>query len=103
MLTPLRDGILFIFLDEASSAGFREKTNWGFQLLTNSDRTNGDPRWGKVVALGEDLKDNEDVKNGSFVLIEPLMWTLGMTYDGTKVWKTDISKILAVSDELPKL
>ena len=96
MLTPLFDGILFIFVDDLKKGFFQEQTDWGFEIHGNSDNSAKNGRWGKVVAVGPDV-DEEDIENGTFIFVEPLMWTKGVKHDDVEVWKTDSSKVMAVS------
>ena len=100
MLTPLFDGILFVFTDELKKGHFQEKTDWDFQLIGNHDNSAKSGRWGKVLSVGPDVP-SEEVVNGSYIFIEPLMWTKGIKHDGIEIWKTDITKVMAVSEEFP--
>ena len=95
MLTPLFDGILFVFEDDVKKGFFQEETDWGFKIQGNPDNSAKHGRWGKVVAVGPDVKP-EDVENGDSIFVEPLMWTKGIKHDGIQVWKTDITKVMAV-------
>ncbi len=99
MLTPLFDSILFIFVDDLRKGFFQEKTDWGFELQASPDNSTKSGRWGKVVAVGPDVSD--DVDSGTFIFVEPLMWTKGIKHDGVEVWKTDVTKVLAVSNDYP--
>jgi hypothetical protein len=101
MLTPLFDGILFIFVDDLKKGFFQKTTKWGFQLRGTSDDSAKNGRWGKVVAVGPDVPA-EEVENGTFIFIEPLMWTKGVKHDEVEVWKTDATKVMAVSDDYPE-
>lgn len=101
MLTPLFDGILFIFVDDLKKGLFQEQTDWGFDLIGTSDNSTKNGRWGKVVAVGPDVPE-EDIENGTFIFVEPLMWTKGVKHDDVEVWKTDVSKVMAVSQQYPR-
>ena len=99
MIEPLRNGILFTFVDGVSGGYFVEKTDWGFQLNAGdheSSSQNG--RWAKVLARGPEVPD--DIKNGAYIFIEPLMWTDGFEFDGVKVWRTNADKVMLVSDNM---
>lgn len=100
MLTPLFDGILFVFVEDFKKGIFKEETDWGF-TLGNTDETAKMGRWAKVMSVGPDISP-DDLEVGIFIFIEPLMWTKGITHDGVDVWKTDISKVMAVSHAYPK-
>lgn len=54
-------------------------------------------RWARVTGVGPKV---DGVSVGDFVLIEALMWMEGSLIDGEKFWKTDDSKILAVTDDV---
>lgn len=101
MLVPLRNGILFIFLDNVKQGSFQETTSWGFQLSSTSDDSAKKARWAKVLAIGEEVSKDSGIKVGTYICIEPLMWTEGMRYDGIQVWRTDETKVMLVSDEAP--
>lgn len=101
MLKPLFDGILFIFIDDLKKGFFEEKTDWDFKMLGSHDNSAKAGRWGKVVAVGPDVKE-DDIENGTFIFVEPLMWTKGVKHDDIEVWKTDVSKVMAVSEHYPK-
>jgi co-chaperonin GroES (HSP10) len=96
-LRPLRDTLLFQFLDETggSKGAFSERTSTGLALVRSVSRQT-DHRWARVVAVGPDAAG--DVAVGDLIYIESLMWTRGTTFDGDKVWKTDISKVLAITN-----
>lgn len=93
-LKPLRDGFLFEFCSETTGGQFVEK-NKGVIILTNQDLDSQGKfaRWGKVAAVGETVSD---FSVGDFVLIESLQWTRGFDYEGTRYWKSDSSKVLAI-------
>jgi len=100
MLTPLFDSILFVFLDDFKRGFFREETDWGFKIGATTDNSTQAARWAKVLSVGPDVPE-DDVKKGTYILVEPLMWTKGVKNDGLDVWKTDISKVMLVSEEIP--
>ena len=95
MLKPLASDILFVFLDEVENDRFVEKVG-SIYLGKIQELTVKSPRWGKVVAVGPDVK--EDIKSGTNILIEPLAWTRGLEYDGHKIWKTCESRVLGVEE-----
>jgi co-chaperonin GroES (HSP10) len=95
MLRPLGDSILFIFNDEFTNNGFKNVTDSGIIYKTQQDSA-GAPRWGKVVAVGNKVKE---IKPGMTVLIEPLRWTEGFKIDDVKIWKTVEKEIMAVREE----
>jgi threonine dehydrogenase-like Zn-dependent dehydrogenase len=55
-----------------------------------------DNRWGRVEAVGPDV---HGIQVGEFVLIEALQWLRSEEYEGQKIWKTDDSKVLMVTDD----
>lgn len=97
-LKVLNDKIIFQFVEDISRGAFNNKTDWGFQFVQNAAADVKKPRWGLVLQTGPEV---QDVKEGNYVLIEPLMWTLRLSYEGTDFWYTQESKILALAEEEP--
>jgi co-chaperonin GroES (HSP10) len=98
-ISPLNADILFQFIDDLTGEALTTKTKSGLALAkdyTYSEQK--DPRWAKVMAVGPKVKD-DGIINGEYILIEPLMWTVGVQYKDQMVWKTDESKIMATSPE----
>lgn len=98
--TALGDTVLFAFLNSVGGqySEFKDETKSGIILSTVMDEQRKG-RWAKALLIGPDAGD---IKNGQYIFIAPLMWTPGFMFDGVKIWKTDIAKILAVSDEIPE-
>ena len=96
-VNPLRDTIIFQFIDETSGLqrSFTEKTASGI-IIQQAASLQKVARWGEVVAVGPD----SGVNPGEFVLIEGLQWTPRTEIDGDPYWKTDDSRILAVVDKI---
>lgn len=96
-LRPLRNTVLFRFLDETggSRGEFSERTRSGL-IIPKLQSTQKGERWGKVVAVGPDVAG---VEVGEFILIEPMMWTNHEVFEGEKIWKTNDEKILLVTDD----
>lgn len=99
-LRALLNNIIFQFEDKLATANgvkqFSETTSWGFDLRSNFDLNTKSPRWGKVVSVGPDV--SEDIKPGTFILIEALKWTEGADVDGQIFWKTNEDQVLAVRE-----
>lgn len=97
-IKPLNNNVMFQFLDDTSGekGRFTDKTKSGIILLPGNPDKQKAARWGKVLAVGPDV---EGVVPGDFVLIEALMWMEGVKLDGVKMWKTDDSKILVVTND----
>ena len=99
-LKPIRDHILFQFVDEAirlnDMTHFVDKTDWGF-MTANVQRGMDYPRVGNVVAVGPEAEDK--VKIGDQILIEPLMWTTGVEFESVEYWRTDLTHVIAVMPE----
>ncbi len=97
-LIPLGDSIFFTFAEASSGGMFVPKSSSGI-IMTNLDIShNKSPKWGKVLLKGPDV--NEDIVIGQYVLIKPLQWTIGATFQDEKFWKTDQTNILATSENL---
>ena len=100
MLKPLHNVILFVFLDETTgkTGAFIESHQKYGIIIPATKSTQKVARWGEVVALGPKAAD-AGLKVGDFILIEALMWMEGVKFEDGKVWKTDDSKILAVTND----
>lgn len=96
-VAPLRDTIIFQFIDETSGIqrGFTDVTKSGI-VIAQAPSQQKVARWGKVVAVGPE----SGVLPGQFVLIEALQWTTRTEIDGDNFWKTEDSRILAVTDRI---
>lgn len=97
-LEPIADHILFQFLDDIHSGGlFKNKTDWGFEMVASTDDTSQTPRWAKIIGMGPDVPDYHHV--GQHVLIKPLSWTRRVNHGGIEFARTDPDQILAVDDD----
>lgn len=97
-IRPLRNNVIFRFLEDTfgKKGAFIEKATAMGIIIPPTNTTQKVARWGEVVAAGPDA----DVKPGDYILIEALMWMEGVKVDDGKVWKTDDSKILAVTNDI---
>lgn len=95
MLTPLTNNILFVFVDNIINGKFVENTASGIFLGNGYEDTIKKPRWGKVVAVGPDVKKDGSISTTDLILVEPLMWTEGFMHDGIQIWKTNLTKVMA--------
>lgn len=92
-LKPLKDTVLFEFIDTISDGAFASKTKSGIILTNKNHQDNSNlPRWGKVYAVGPDVNE---VGPDDYVLVAPLRWTLGFKFDNKQLSKTVIAEILA--------
>lgn len=93
-LKPLGNAFLFSFFSVTAGGKFVER-NSGRIILTNQDLDSQGKyaRWGKVEAVGSDVKD---FRVGDVVLIEALQWTKEIKFDGKSYWKSDDSKVIAI-------
>jgi hypothetical protein len=96
MLRPIKNNIIFAFIDDINGKSIVSKMQNGIIRVANVTEQNV-PRWGKVLAIGEAVVP--EISVGKYVLIEPLMWTTGAEIDDIRVWKTDDSKVMAIADE----
>ena len=99
-LKAIRDGIIFQFVQQTVGDHFQEVTASGFTIMENKEKQLKIPRWAKVLAVGKGVKSKE-IKVGSYILIEPLMWTTNLAIEGAKIWRTSESKVMCVADECP--
>ena len=98
MLAPVGDSILFAFYDGIVGGKFTERRESGILLIPDFQRSATHCRWGKVIAFGSRITD-ERIKPGVDVLIAPLRWTPGMTYDDIKIWRTTYQDIVAIDGD----
>lgn len=91
--------IIFQFVDEVSNGTIRDtKSSGGIILAGSQTDQQRRPRWGKVIGKGD--KVSHEIVVGEYILIEPLMWTKGFTFDSdVKYWRTSDEKVMAVSSE----
>jgi len=97
-LRPLNNSVLFKFLDETSGAqgSFSERTRSGLYVPKLKNTQKGE-RWGEVLAVGPTA---DGVAVGDYILIEPLMWTMGEKFEDIKIWKTNTDVIMAISNDI---
>jgi co-chaperonin GroES (HSP10) len=98
MLNPLGNTVLFSFLDDTGGqAGtFTERTRTGL-IIPKLQSTQKGERWATVTAVGPDVVG---LSPGDFILIEPLMWTRHVVFEGEKVWKTNTDKIIMATKDI---
>lgn len=102
-LRVLKSNILFQFEEDSTwfvdkkvkQKGFREVTSAGI-IVVNATKNADKARWGVVIKVGPEVTEN--VKVGSRIFIEKLMWTNGATWDGEEYWMTNEEKVLCVED-----
>lgn len=98
-LEPVANHVLFQFeheIDAGRRGTFREKTDWGFDLGTSVQETTSKSRWAVIIGLGPDA--DEELFVGQKVLLEKLMWTRTVDYNGLKFARTDDTHVLAVQE-----
>lgn len=102
-LRMLKNTILFQFEEESTyftdkkvkQKGFKEVTAGGI-IVVNQQKNADTARWGIVIKVGPEV--GEDIKVGSRILIEKLMWTNGVEHEKEEYWMTNEDKILCVED-----
>lgn len=97
MLRPLKNSILFSFIDDAAGGMFIPKTKSGILLTNQNMDVQRGPRWGRVLAVGPKCVD---VKIRDLILIDALKWTTGFKHDDVNIWKTDESNVMAITDDI---
>jgi hypothetical protein len=97
-LNIAENGFLFRFEDKQTAHGmFREKSGL-IEVVANVDMSAKEPRWATVEKIGPDVRDPALVP-GARVLIEALRWSLAIKLsDGSSVWKSDESNVLAIEE-----
>lgn len=104
-IKPIKNNIIFQFEDKIvrktdtgrDRSQFEESTEWGFTISSYDEGTKT-PRWGRVLAVGHEVK--EDIKVGSRILIEALAWTESLMFNGIPIWRTNETKILAIDENI---
>ncbi len=96
-LLPLGNNVMFQFLESTGGdkGRFHGVTKSGIILSPTAEHQRKH-KWGRVLFAGP----KAEVKEGDYILIESLMWMEGTKVDGIPMWKTDDSKILAVTDDI---
>lgn len=85
-----------------SDMKFEERISTGGIVLVNDDMKNSGirPRWGKIYALGPDVKD---LQVGQYIMVSHGRWTRGIKIEDENgevvVRKVDPKDVLLVSDE----
>lgn len=99
-LKALYNNIIFQFVDELvirnGVTHFLDKTDWGFIIGANANRSLNSPRIVNVIAVGP--KVDSEIKPGVRALIEPLKWTQGISFEGQTYWKTNNDHVLAIDE-----
>lgn len=110
MIKPIKDRILFKFLEDLDNTSFHQKTESGIFVVEKKENQVDDERWGKVMAVGPEVEKTGLVKVGDYILMEALGWTNGMQIEEAgpsegdkRFWFTKLDKVICVSDEEPEL
>lgn len=96
-IKPLTNNILFQFVDEVRDGMFYDVEKSGIIVGKHTNSTAKDARWGKVLAVGPDVKADE-VKVGQKIMIEALRWTEAFKVGGDKYWFTRVNEVMCVED-----
>lgn len=100
-IKPLKNNVIFKFLDETTGkkgAFVDRQLASGIILPGGSVNRQKVHRWGQVVAAGPEA---DGLASGDYILIEAMMWMEGVRVgEDEKVWKTDSSKVLAVTNDI---
>lgn len=96
-LKPIKDSILFTFVQNTRDGYFRKETEWGF-TISGSDYDSSKSRWGLVEVVGPDC---QHVKVGDYIMIEALKWTTAVEFERKKYWRTAEAHVELISDERP--
>ena len=98
-LEPVANHILFQFedeIDKSRRSTFKEKTDWGFEMQGSVEETTTLGRWAYIIGLGPDVDEGFSI--GQKILIEKLMWTKTVDYNGLKFARTDDTQVIAVQE-----
>jgi co-chaperonin GroES (HSP10) len=91
---------MFRFIEETggSKGRFAERVRASGIIIPSSVTAQKVARWAQVVCVGPKAAE-AGLNPGDYILIEALMWMEGTTFEGEKLWKTDDSKIMAVTND----
>lgn len=95
--------IAFRFLEEVNNQGFTGKSESGIIVQRSDENQVNQARWAEALKCADSVTE---VQEGDYILIEPLGWTnqLEITeVDEDKFWVTTEDRVMAVTDEEPKL
>lgn len=98
-LRPLKNNIIFQFVDGHTVVRgkmFFEERAGPIIIPKIFDQSVKSPRWGVVLAVGPEV--DAEIKVGSNILIEPLMWTHGVRLNGELHWRTNSKSVMALRD-----
>lgn len=99
-IRPLKNNIIFKFLEDTvgKKGAFLERQRESGIIIPLTANTQRVHRWGVALAVGPEV---DGVQPGDYILIEALMWMEGVKLsENEKVWKTDDSKVLAVTNDI---
>ena len=92
---PLRKGILVRNMEFGE-----QRTAGGLIVLSDDGKSTGiHPRWGEVIAVGNEQKD---VAVGQYVLVSHGRWSRGFELNGETVRTVDPDDVLGVQDQAPE-
>lgn len=97
MLKPVKNSVIFAFLDAVHKGRFIETSASGI-YIGRSQHGKDDaqaPRWARVLAVGPDVVG---IKTTDIILIEPNQWTFGTELDEITIWRTTDDKVLLVRE-----
>lgn len=96
-LTPIKNNIVFEFIDRVNAKGEfeKEKSESGLVLTSSFDDSAKEPRWINVVAVGPDCTS---IRPGQQALLPNLRWTSGFKFGGVRMWKSDETQVVALRD-----
>ena len=97
---PLGARIIFKFVDSTANGKFGKTTQSGIVIQCDDLNQQTTARWGKVVSVGSDVAD---IVEDDYILIEPPKWTIGIPFNGEKVWQTDEEFVILVAKSLEGL
>lgn len=97
-LRPLNNVVMFKFIEETggSKGRFAERVRESGIIIPSAVTAQKVARWGEVISVGPKV---DGLAPGDFILVEALMWMEGIKFEGEKMWKTDDSKVLAVTND----
>lgn len=92
-LKPIRNQIVFEFIEETRNGQFDLVTPSGVMIRQTSEKQIDYCRWGRILAIGPEVNELEE---GQIVLIEKLRWTSRFRITDKKYWITTDEEVLAI-------
>lgn len=96
-LRVLKNKIIFEFVETVKKGMFETETDWGLTVTTYYDDSAKKCRVGRVLVVGPEVPP--EIQVGDLIVIDALMWTEGVKFEGNMIWQTNSTKVIGVIPE----